>query len=179
MASALSLSLALLSATLFLASAPATDASRPSRGLGSVCRHTDYPTLCQSALGRRQHVDPISATAASVKALMAKTAQARAYAQRLITSGRVYGMGKGNLKVCKENYSDALANLATSLKNLHSRAHADLLSNLSAVGTDIDTCDDGYKETPGLRSPMVNYQKNLSKMASNCLALATAVKKGH
>lgn len=82
-------------------------------------------------------------------------------------------MLRANFKVCQEMYDDAIDNLNKSIVNLKARSLDDLKINLSAVITDYATCEDGFTENPGGRSPLAKVNRELHQLTSNTLALAT------
>ncbi|KAK1279422.1 hypothetical protein QJS04_geneDACA002775 [Acorus gramineus] len=144
----------------------------------SLCRRTDYPSLCTSSAGpqlrRARSVAPTVLTASHIRATMVRTVLARSLATKLVRSRNGSKIYKANINVCLDNYDDALSNLRDSMKSLRSRgSHADLMNNLSAALTDFTTCDDAFAETPGMRSPLAHANAILGMSAKNNLALAS------
>lgn len=79
------------------------------------------------------------------------------------------------LQQCQETYNDALDNLQNAVSAIAARDKGTLNSMLSAVITDYETCEDGFAELPISSSPMAVADELLSKLASNCLAIATLI----
>lgn len=152
------------------------------------CKYTSYPSLCMS-LARPLHRNhpPTAAAVArvSIQATIAKTMQAKGLAYYYLGGNSSDPMGRANLKVCRQLYDDALDSLRQSMFNIktlrHSRSDssatiATLKINLSAVITDYTTCDDGFTENPGEKSPLAKVNGMLNKLTSNNLALASKIR---
>ncbi|XP_022775592.1 uncharacterized protein LOC111317430 [Durio zibethinus] len=133
---------------------------------GDLCRKTDYPPLCKRAV-KGSVSDPKLATELAVKALIDQTMGAKALAAKLGKSPK--------LDNCLTSYDDAIDNLKKSLDNINHKDPGSLMSNLSAVVADYETCDDAFAEA-GQRSPLAATNKKSSHMASNCLALGSQIK---
>ncbi|CAA7408538.1 unnamed protein product [Spirodela intermedia] len=151
-------------------------------GAARLCSRTDYPTLCM-AVGKRLGGSVPSADAlvrATIQVAMQKTHEAKATAARLGAAPSRDRYAKGNVETCRRSYDSALADLQTSLRALRSRSLADLRINLSAVITDVGTCDDGFMESAaGRRSPFAGVNGAIHKFASNGLALSETMRGRH
>ncbi|KAG6518976.1 hypothetical protein ZIOFF_022463 [Zingiber officinale] len=77
-----------------------------------------------------------------------------------------------NLQVCSGSYDDALDNLNGARIAVKAQDKGTMNSMLSALVTDFSTCEDSFSEM-NARSPQAAADKLLTKMASNCLALAS------
>ncbi|KAF3772476.1 putative invertase inhibitor [Nymphaea thermarum] len=183
------------SAVMILTVAPQADARRhkPHRfslhhqNLGSslpflgvqingLCRSTDYPDVCVSAVSSSLlgPLSPATAIISTIRAIDLKAKAARGVSLQLAARA-TDKMTRENLKNCAEIYSDVSFNLAKSLANVRSRDRNVLNVNLSAVIDDFETCNDGFVEN-GTRSPLAAQNDAMRKMASNGLALAEKLK---
>ncbi|XP_077252688.1 pectinesterase inhibitor 6-like [Tasmannia lanceolata] len=193
MASRLSFTLVLLVASLALLGSisgaaahrrPYMHHSSPSVHIYKICRHARHLGLCMAVAhpmkwaGGRVHgpIGPEAICKSSIHATIQKVVQARALATKLTQSHAQNTMSAANLNVCREVYTDALGNLMVSIKNMDNRASADLNINLSAVISDVSTCEDGFMETPGVGSPLTKINSVITKLASNNLDLASKLK---
>ncbi|KAK0574595.1 hypothetical protein LWI29_025927 [Acer saccharum] len=133
--------------------------------VADLCKETDsFPELCKSVI--KGTTDPKKATELAIKALIVKTEHVKEAAKKL---------GKSEeLGVCDEMIDDAIDNLNGALQFLKSNDERSLNDYLSAVLTDIVTCDDAYEES-GKTSPLAKTTETAKKMASNCLALASQI----
>ena len=176
-----SLPLALLAAAVLLLLAGPSVAARPPRGLrrhsggaARLCRRTDYPALCLSAAKSFRGASPAALTKATILAAIQKTHEGRALVTKLFRGRRP----NGNVETCRQTYESALSDLQTSLNALNRNSIADLQINLSAVISDVGTCDDGYAETAARRrSPFAGVGNDIRKLASNGLALSQMMKR--
>lgn len=181
-------SLALLMAAILLSTSTTAHAStplghfelhRPKKGLPGLrmCKHTRYPALCVSmakSVGTGGRAPTLSSlTRASIRAGIARTRHAKVLTSYGLNSKSSDAMLRANFKVCQEMYDDAIDNLNKSIVNLKTRSLDDLKINLSAVITDYVTCEDGFTENPGGRSPLAKVNGALHQLTSNTLALAT------
>ncbi|KAJ9708857.1 hypothetical protein PVL29_000721 [Vitis rotundifolia] len=148
----------LTTATFLLAGQCSAHDPKVSTALSSLCSDADFPQLCLEIT--KGASDPKSATQMAIQALILGAT----------------GLQKSNLDTCVEVYDDAVDNLHTSLANIQSGDKAALKSNLSAVLSDIVTCDDSFAE--GGDDPpaaLTKTNKVMRKLGSNCLALADEV----
>lgn len=152
------------------------------RFVKEVCNRTDNPDLCFSSV--HPYIFPVQgkpANAAAVldmeiKACSAKTQEARNVAAKIASDPATGKMMASILQTCTDSYDDAIDNLESAAKALAARDLATLNSMLSAAMTDYSTCEEGFQETPGINSPMADYDDLLTKLSSNCLAIAELVK---
>ncbi|XP_078427975.1 uncharacterized protein LOC144700439 [Wolffia australiana] len=167
-------------AALFLFFAPAAAATVrwPHRaragGSAALCRRTDFPAICFAA-SKLAHAGGAAALAqASILVAMEKAREGRAMAARLSHSRAA----RGSVETCRQTYASALADLQSSLQALRRNSVADLQINLSAVISDVGTCDDGYAERgPRARgSPFFAVGRQIHAHASNGLALCQLIK---
>ena len=145
--------------------------SMTSAALSSLCSDADFPQLCEEIT--KGASDPKSATQMAIRALILRASNAKALAVKLGSSAT--GLRKSNLDTCVEVYDDAVDNLQTSLANIQSGDKGALKSNLSAVLSDIVTCDDAFAESADDPQALGQTNKVMSKLGSNCLALVDEV----
>lgn len=118
-------------------------------------------------------IDAKTLLALEMKACRSHTEIARTQAAKLASDGAGRPLASV-LQSCTENYEDALDNLDAAAKALDERDKGTLNIMLSALIDDYGTCEDGFAEE-GETSPMASYDDTLTKLASNCLALAELV----
>ena len=111
-----------------------------------------------------------------IKACAAKAQIAYEVSSKISSDPKTGKMMAAILQTCTDNYDDAVDNLDSAIKALRERDIPTLNGMLSAALTDFTTCEDGFVETPGVNSPMVDYDSVLTKLASNCLALVELLK---
>ncbi|XP_010923103.1 uncharacterized protein [Elaeis guineensis] len=179
----ISLPLALL-AVLLLASTTTTAESRllhriqhrgrfPVPAVSSVCRRAEFPRLCQSFVPDVRTVTAESMIEATVWAAVSGAKAAKALADALMDSPTTGSEVKGGIDVCRQNFDMLVLDLQKGLENIKGAgSHDELMSNLSAALSDIDSCDESFNEAPGLKSPVSHLTSNLRKLALNSLSLA-------
>ncbi|CAA7399866.1 unnamed protein product [Spirodela intermedia] len=152
------------------------------RFVKEVCNHTDNPDLCFSSV--QPYIFPVQGKPANaaaildmeIKACSTKTQEARNVAAKIAADPATGKMMASIIQTCTDSYDDAIDNLDSAGKALAARDLATLNSMLSAAMTDYSTCEEGFQETPGINSPMAEYDDLLTKLSSNCLAIAELVK---
>lgn len=117
-------------------------------------------------------VTPRFALDAHMKACAEHTNAAAAVVGKLLSNPLTPSMIAANLRVCQDNYSDSLDNIDQAKTALTAGDKATVNIMISAALSDYDTCEDGFSELPGTASPLASYNLMLSKIASNCLAIA-------
>ncbi|KAF8401323.1 hypothetical protein HHK36_012257 [Tetracentron sinense] len=140
-----------------------------------ICDATDNPALCISAVVPHLtgKVDPLAVLEMMIKACINKAQFAMALATRIAKSPTTPSAIASYLDACKDSYSDAMDNLQSATDAISTRDTGTMNSMLSAALTDFGTCEDGFAETPGVNSPMAEWDDMLSKLASNCLAIVS------
>lgn len=145
--------------------------------LKKICDVTDNPLLCVSSVipylsGK---IDPVSILQLQIKACGNQTHAALQEVLKLIKDPSTSTIASTCLQQCQETYNDALDNLQNAISAIAARDKGTLNSMLSAAMTDYETCEDGFAELPISSSPMAVADELLSKLASNCLAIATLI----
>ncbi|XWS38684.1 hypothetical protein CRYUN_Cryun19dG0152900 [Craigia yunnanensis] len=77
------------------------------------------------------------------------------------------------LEDCSELYSDAGSSLQSASHSVESKAYKAAIFTLSAVLTDSDTCEEGFKEKEGLVSPLLKENNDFYQLTAISLAFAS------
>ncbi|KAF5452263.1 hypothetical protein F2P56_027282 [Juglans regia] len=137
-----------------------------------ICEATDYPLVCLASTAPflTGKVDVISVLEVAVKAcsLHAKIALNIA-SKALKTEPSI----SASVSDCMDMYNDVLDNIESAVDALSTRDTGTFNAMLSAVLTDYGTCEDGFA---GERSPLSEVDDKGTKLASNCLAIASLIK---
>lgn len=138
-----------------------------------ICDSTDYPAICLTFIAPffNGKCDPISVLEMALKASSQQIKMAIAASTKL--AHKMPSAGASHLKHCKDNYHDALDNLQNAIDAIPTRDIGTINSMLSAAVTDFSECDDAFA---GHISHIADYDGHLTKMVSNCLAIASLVK---
>lgn len=142
--------------------------------LDRICGSTDYPDLCFPAIipavkGGKADLHVVVGSA--IKAVMAQTELAVATATKLLRNAPPKMASA--LGDCKSSYGDAMDNLKQAMDALKSNDIGTVNTMLSAAITYSGDCTDGLE---GQSSPLVDFNKKLRHMTSNCLAIAALMK---
>ncbi|XP_057471694.1 uncharacterized protein LOC130760412 [Actinidia eriantha] len=106
----------------------------------------------------------------AIKAFIDRTNLAIAKATAIATSATIKPQMALIMGDCKDSYNDALDNYMSAMDALGPRDFGTVNSMLSAAITDFSDCDDGLN---GLESLVLDFDGTLTKMTSNCLAIAS------
>lgn len=146
--------------------------------LSSICKKTDYAAICVSTIApllRGRRADPMSVLKAEITAATVRFKAARQLVGKLAANPTSTKTMKDCLSVCLENYDSALDSLQASLRAIDGRDRGTLSSELSAVMTYVETCNDAFRESPTVKSPVSLAASHLAKIGSNCLAISQQV----
>ncbi|KAK4768398.1 hypothetical protein SAY87_003539 [Trapa incisa] len=146
--------------------------------LSSICKKTDYADICFSTIKpllRGHKANLMLALKAEIGAASVMFRSAKHQIEKVSNNPSSSKTMKDNLSVCSESYDSALDSLQSSLQAIAGRDRGTLSSELSAVITYIETCNDAFVERPSARSPVSTVASKLSKIGSNCLAIAQQV----
>ncbi|XP_020571987.1 putative pectinesterase/pectinesterase inhibitor 26 [Phalaenopsis equestris] len=84
------------------------------------------------------------------------------------------------LDLCAEVYAEAVDALNSAAKTLHRGGNMDdVMTGISASLTYIGTCDDAFDEDPSLFNPVTHISKNLNRLVTNSLSLASAARRSY
>ncbi|VAH62755.1 unnamed protein product [Triticum turgidum subsp. durum] len=143
-----------------------------------ICQEVHYRTLCSTLATLPGVTTPQQLLDTALRVTAAKSAMAE---MRLDEAMRA-GLGNtipmmSSLQSCRDSYAsltDSLGKSRATLKKGGSRD--DLMSELSAASTYSTDCRDIFGERPGLKSPIRGAQRHITRLVSNCLDLATAIR---
>ena len=148
----------------------------------SLCLKTDYPDLCMSSISKQpqpqlpggKRLDGAGVLRLAMAAVRAKAAEASDAAAALANDPKTQPGARGPLNDCVDSFDDLSYNLEQAEKALAAGDRGTTGTMLDAVRTDVDTCDQGFEEREDLKKVMGKWDAELAKLASNCLAIATA-----
>ncbi|KAF3330800.1 pectinesterase 3-like protein [Carex littledalei] len=144
----------------------------------SFCAKTDEPDLCFSSIkpivGTIQvpH-DATGVLKLAMEVLMRETDAATKTAQKYVKDPKTDKLAVEALNDCLTSYDDAKYNLGQVDSALKANDKGTVNSLLSTVGTDYDTCENGFDDFE-ITSLMHDTDSKLMKMNSICLAIAKA-----
>ncbi|RLN30951.1 pectinesterase 3-like [Panicum miliaceum] len=148
----------------------------------SLCLKTDYPDLCTSSLSRQpqphlpggKRLDGAGVLRLAMAAVRGRAAEAREAAAALASDPRTQPQALGPLRDCVASFDDLADSLDGAEEALAAGDRGTTGTMLDTVRTDVDTCDQGFEERRELNPVMAERDAELAKLASNCLAIATA-----
>ncbi|XP_074576291.1 uncharacterized protein LOC141832812 [Curcuma longa] len=152
--------------------------------VAAFCKKTDYPEECQSSAQKflpvvaeakaAAFVDAVEFLKVQMAACRAKAVAAQSEVAAMLKQPGTTPMVASTLQVCDDSYSDAFDNLDATEKAVEARDKGTINSMLSALVDDFSTCEDGFAEMQ-IASPLAVFDGALSKLASNCLAIADLI----
>ncbi|KAG6478980.1 pectinesterase inhibitor-like [Zingiber officinale] len=147
--------------------------------IAALCGKTDYPDVCVSwvrqlggSVGGGPAHDALGVLSLQMQACRAKVDAARAEVSAAVVKPGTDPRTASNLQVCSDSYDDAVDNLDDAEAAVKANDKGTMNSMLSALVTDFSTCEDSFSEM-NAKSPQAATDDLLTKMASNCLALAS------
>ncbi|KAK8918263.1 hypothetical protein KSP39_PZI021096 [Platanthera zijinensis] len=147
-----------------------------NRGLSKLKRHTHFAQLCLKSIHEAEPALPTVNTAtvlaALIKAVDAKTREARAVAQNLAAGSGFNARTVELLRDCIDFYGEALDHLESAKEAVRAGDPGTRDAMLSAMISDFSTCDEGFEEF-GVKSPLAVWCQTLRNMTDNCLAIAS------
>lgn len=137
-----------------------------------ICEATDYPLVCLASTAPflTGKVDVISVLEVAVKACSLHAKKALSIASKVVKTEPGISAAVSD---CMDMYNDVLDNIESAVDALSARDTGTFNSMLSAVLTDFGTCEDGFA---GEKSPLSEIDDKGTKLASNCLAIASLIK---
>ncbi|KAI4329796.1 hypothetical protein MLD38_028142 [Melastoma candidum] len=164
---------------LFLASASAVAALPRKLSqddlISKLCSKTDYVTLCISSVKKNikgQHTG-VSVLNAEIDAAANSTKEALAKATTLYKSASSK-VEKEILGTCQEMYGDAIDEAVDAKAAIKAHDSASLNSYLSALLTDVETCEDTYSDF-SRASPLKELDDLIRNLGSNCFKIASQI----
>jgi pectinesterase inhibitor-like protein len=148
----------------------------------SLCLKTDYPDLCTSSISKQpqpqlppgKRLEAPGVLRMAMAAVRSKAGEAKAAAAALANDPKTQPLARGPLHDCVESFDDIAYSLDQADKSLAAGDRDTTGTMLDTVRTDVDTCDQGFQEREELTPVMAKQDAELAKLASNCLAIATA-----
>ena len=147
----------------------------PNPEVKKACDSTDNPLLCLSSVGPflQGKFDSISILESEIKAVEAQTKKVMQKAAEIAQNPATAEDVKQGLTYCKENYDSMIDNLNAAVDAIAKHDKGTLSTALSAVISDLSTCDDTFAETTTTPSPMKKLETPIMDLSSNCLALVS------
>ncbi|XP_074588865.1 uncharacterized protein LOC141844770 [Curcuma longa] len=145
-----------------------------------LCKKTDYPDLCLSSAQQflsasdGGQVDAVAFLKVQMAACRTRAEAAKGEVAALLKQPGTTPRVASTLQVCADSYDDAFDNLDAAEKAVAARDKGTINSMLSALVDDFATCEDGFTEMEAA-SPLSGVDDVLSKLGSNCLAIADLI----
>ena len=79
------------------------------------------------------------------------------------------------INYCKENYDSVISNLDEAIDAMATHDVGKMNTMLSAVFSDVSTCQDTFSEVTTSPSPLTDMETPIKDLASNCLALLSTM----
>lgn len=76
------------------------------------------------------------------------------------------------LKDCSKNLQDAILEIKDSIAAIDSRSYSDVNTWVSAAMSYEESCEDGFKEKPGFKSPLTQMNAKFSQLCSISLTIS-------
>lgn len=140
--------------------------------LKKICEVTDYPLVCLASTAPfvTGKVDVITVLQVALKACSSHTRMALSIASKVLKTQPGVASAVSD---CMEMYNDVLDNIDSAVEALATHDIGTFNTMLSAILTDFGTCEDGFT---GEKSPLSEVDDKGTKLASNCLAIASLIK---
>ncbi|KAG6528600.1 pectinesterase inhibitor 12-like [Zingiber officinale] len=148
--------------------------------VASLCQKTDYPDLCLSSAQQflsasaGWQVDAATFLKVQMAACRARVEAAKGEVAALLKQPGTTARVASTLQVCADSYDDAFDNLDAAGNAVAARDKDTVNIMLSALVDDFATCEDGFTEMQDT-SPLSAVDDALSKLGSNCLAIADLI----
>ncbi|KAK6922259.1 Pectinesterase inhibitor domain [Dillenia turbinata] len=131
----------------------------------SLCAKSSFPKLCESVIGGTS--SPEAALTKSIQASLKQFLNAQ-------STARHTNANKSCREQCAEMYQSAIDSLNHSLEYVKTKDIGGLRSELSAVLTYVETCNDAFAEFQ-IKNPYANTNEKLKEYGDNNLVLAAAI----
>ncbi|KAK6930984.1 Pectinesterase inhibitor domain [Dillenia turbinata] len=130
-----------------------------------LCTKTSFPKLCERVIGGT--TSPAAALTKAIQASLKQVLNAQAEAKNSKAD-------KSCVDQCNEMYQSAVDSLNQSLEYIKTNDIGGLRSELSAVITYVETCNDAFAEMQ-IKNPFFNTNEKLKEYGDNNLALAAEI----
>lgn len=135
---------------------------------------TSNPQLCRTSIASHINgptVDPTTALKTEIEQSIKEVSKAIATLNTLRKDSAASNAEIACYDTCLENFDMAIEDLKAGLESIDVHDNGRMESVLTAVLTDLMTCDDTFAEM-GVDSPLDSLSAKMSKYASNCLAIS-------
>ncbi|KAG7018024.1 hypothetical protein SDJN02_19890, partial [Cucurbita argyrosperma subsp. argyrosperma] len=152
----------------------ASSSSTEPTELVQICDVTSNPKLCESSISSSIHgstVNPVSALKTEIQLSIKEVEDAIAVLKKLDKESGLTNAEDSCYDTCLENFDMAIDDLRTATEAIDVNDVGRMESALTAVLTDLVTCDDTFLEM-GVDSPLDDLSIKMNKYASNCLAIS-------
>ncbi|XP_064941698.1 pectinesterase inhibitor-like [Musa acuminata AAA Group] len=144
--------------------------------IAATCNRTPYLDVCMSTLTSRRgsrSADLHGLAAISLDACIAHAKATLSYARGLSRHDGIANdtYASGCLADCLEEYGEAVDDLHESAGALRRGSYDTVNVLLAGAMTNSDTCESGFGEKPGLRSPLTERNQYFGKLCSNSIAI--------
>ncbi|XP_009385649.2 pectinesterase inhibitor-like [Musa acuminata AAA Group] len=144
--------------------------------IAATCNRTPYLDVCMSTLTSRRGsrtADLHGLAAISLDACIAHAKATLSYARSLSRHDGIANdtYASGCLADCLEEYGEAVDDLHESAGALRRGSYDTVNVLLAGAMTNSDTCESGFGEKPGLRSPLTERNQYFGKLCSNSIAI--------
>ncbi|GMY17060.1 pectinesterase inhibitor-like [Fagus crenata] len=139
-----------------------------------VCDVSEDSILCASSIipFLNGAFDPASILRSEIQAGVNFTQKTIAKAKELATDESLSKYEKECLQQCQTNYDSVLDNFKSAADAIGSNDVGTLRTMLSAAISDLEACDDAFRESPGAESPLTEFDDVIHKLAGICLDIA-------
>ncbi|KAI7731635.1 hypothetical protein M8C21_022077 [Ambrosia artemisiifolia] len=145
------------------------------------CNLTTYPTLCFNSLSTQAHAIQTSQKLLAQTALSVTLNTTLTTSSSMVKMSKVHGMNPREVAAmedCIELLSDSVDKLQKSLEEMSRPGSkdtglvmSDIQTWVSSALTDEDTCSEGFKDDPKMKSVVRGKTVIVARLTSNALAL--------
>ncbi|KAJ7977674.1 pectinesterase inhibitor-like [Quillaja saponaria] len=143
-----------------------------------ICGVTEDPALCANSIlpHLKGLVEPANVLKTEIEACVEEAKKAMAIIEKMGSEQSLSAPMSSAIDSCKETYTDLFDSLKSAKEAIFAHDIGTLTVMLSAVISDITTCDDGFVEME-LPSPLekLEVRTKVEKLAGNCLDMAKLV----
>ncbi|WKA02752.1 hypothetical protein VitviT2T_020906 [Vitis vinifera] len=142
--------------------------------IAQVCDHAIYKDLCISSLQsvpESKDADLFELTTIALKLAATNATEIKKYVQKLLNKSHSDRYTHQCLADCSENYEDALDRIEDSLKALESKGYNDVNTWVTAAMADAESCEEGFLDRPGHKSPLTGRSTIFNQLCSIALTI--------
>lgn len=148
--------------------------------LSKICKGTDNPVVCARTILqflKGPSFEPRQALLAEVNATLHHTKRAIGVIAGLMSNPSNSKSLNDCLTICKDQYGSILDSINDTYAQLSKNNVYGCKLSFSAVISYQQTCEDSFKESPGVNFSFARDSKLIFELAGNCLSLMDAL--GH